>query len=129
MSRIAYSVRSQREKQKSNESLNARLPPINVSIYLENEFGVSRWRERSRVAGSVTPSMSSLAILRSLVLSSVLASPFVTAGCQSPRATRINNARDLFNSLSRFHQKIVQDGLIDYGFSSAVVRMTLGEPS
>jgi hypothetical protein len=73
--------------------------------------------------------MSFLATVRSFVLSSALALFFTTAGCQSSRMARINNNPELFRSLSRFHQKVVQDGFIDYGFSSAVVRMTLGQPS
>lgn len=50
-------------------------------------------------------------------------------GCMSTPATRIQENLELFQSLDAFSQKIVKEGLVNYGFSAAVVCLALGKPN
>lgn len=69
-----------------------------------------------------TPRLASLLSLSASALALV-------AGCQSPRATRIQEHAALFASLDPVTQKIVQDGLFDRGFTSELIYISLGKPS
>lgn len=50
-------------------------------------------------------------------------------GCQSPRLHRISENTVLFKSLDSFSQELIQNGLVNHGFSSAMVYMALGKPN
>ena len=58
----------------------------------------------------------------------VLATIFA-AGCQSRRATRIQENGALFQGLDSFSQQLIQNGLVNYGFTPELVYMALGKPN
>ncbi|MBI5769477.1 MAG: hypothetical protein HZA93_17005 [Verrucomicrobia bacterium] len=51
------------------------------------------------------------------------------AGCQHPRAARIQEHAALFRSLDAFSQNLIENGLVNYGFTPELVYMALGKPS
>lgn len=51
------------------------------------------------------------------------------AGCQSTRATRIQENAALFATLDPFTQKLIQEGLFAHGFTPDLVQMSLGKPN
>ena len=51
------------------------------------------------------------------------------AGCQSRRATRIQENGALFQGLDSFSQQLIQNGLVNYGFTPELVYMALGKPN
>lgn len=53
----------------------------------------------------------------------------LTAGCQSPRASRIQEHAALFASLDPATQQIIRDGLVAPGFSPELTYMALGKPN
>ncbi len=52
-----------------------------------------------------------------------------TAGCQHPRNARIEEHAALFQSLDPAVQRIIREGLVDYGFTPVLVYMALGKPN
>lgn len=69
--------------------------------------------------------MKSLLLLRVALL--VVAA--VSTGCQSTRAARIREHAALFATLDPFTQKVVSDGLFNYGFTPELLYMSLGKPN
>jgi hypothetical protein len=51
------------------------------------------------------------------------------AGCQSTRATRIQENAALFATLDPFTQQVIQQGLFAHGFTPDLVYMSLGKPN
>jgi hypothetical protein len=50
-------------------------------------------------------------------------------GCQHPRTARIQEHAALFASLDPGAQRLIRDGLFDYGFSRELVYIALGKPN
>ena len=59
----------------------------------------------------------------------LLAAALACASCQHPRAARIEEHAALFASLDPATQRIIRDGLPDYGFTPELVYMALGKPN
>ena len=72
-------------------------------------------------------SLSLVTVLRAVGVS--LLASVLSSSCQSPRTARIHENLELFQSLDPFSQKIVQEGLVNYGMGSALVLMALGHPN
>lgn len=53
----------------------------------------------------------------------------LTAGCLNTPASRIRQNLELFQSLDEFSQRLVREGLVNYGFRSDVVCLALGKPN
>src|SRR6187549_1683315 len=53
----------------------------------------------------------------------------LAAGCESLRDARIKEHAALYASLDPFSQKLVRQGLFDYGFTPEVLYMSLGKPN
>ena len=53
----------------------------------------------------------------------------LAAGCESMRDARIKEHAALYASLDPFSQKLVRQGLFDYGFTPEVLYMSLGKPN
>lgn len=70
------------------------------------------------------PSMKSIAV-------GLLASSFALyfAGCQSPRASRIQEKSALYGTLDATTQKRLAEGIVDVGDSADAVYIALGRPS
>ena len=66
--------------------------------------------------------------LLACVIITTIAGSLMT-GCQTPRATRIDEHAALFASLDPATQAVIKAGLFDYGYSSDMVYMALGKPS
>jgi hypothetical protein len=64
-----------------------------------------------------------------LVASLALVLALLATGCQSPRAARIQEKAALFASLDPRTQKIIENGLVDVGFTAELVQMALGKPN
>ncbi|MFO1452383.1 MAG: hypothetical protein U1F61_29730 [Opitutaceae bacterium] len=50
-------------------------------------------------------------------------------GCQTPRATRIEQHQSLYSSLDPLSQRLVRQGMVNLGFTSEVVYLALGQPN
>lgn len=53
----------------------------------------------------------------------------VVLGCQSTRATRIQQNAELFASLDPFAQQVIKQGFFAHGFTPELVYMSLGKPN
>jgi hypothetical protein len=53
----------------------------------------------------------------------------VAVGCQSTRATRIQENAALFASLDPFTQKVIKEGFFAHGFTPELTYMSLGKPN
>ena len=53
----------------------------------------------------------------------------LTAGCQNPRATRIQEHAALYQTLDPLSQRLIDNGLVNYGFTPELVYMALGKPN
>lgn len=50
------------------------------------------------------------------------------AGCQSARESRIKEHATVWAELDPYNQRMIKEGLIDYGYSAAMVYMAIGKP-
>ena len=74
-----------------------------------------------------SPSLPLVTVLRAVGVS--LLASVLSSGCHSPRTARIHENLELFQSLDPFSQKLVQEGLVNFGFTSQLVTMALGRPN
>lgn len=65
----------------------------------------------------------------SLATTAALCLSLFVVGCQSTRATRIQEHAALFDTLDPFTQQVIKEGLFAHGFTPELVYMSLGKPS